>query len=354
MIVLPSVWGQNGNTSLQKQMEEIRSLCHSMQEENDLLKAEIRSRDSLAYTRLRLQIFEAFNTVPRLNFDFIHTTDKIAVTGLFTKLLQANNPTSDILGFRFNDVILETSEKYFLVELKSEPERTRFSQVIHKLVNNPVISVLANSNPITSVTAAIISTVAGFSSTSVQVEKEGSHIKNVAATTKDAFSQKNIEGFRLELQPYIEFYDALNTASSRYISNLKSINQKYNYLKAKVDAVHSQLFASIAISDSNTWIMLTQSLPDPGHGNTNFEKYIINPQILNCAAIAAGIPSLDQSVKEFRKEYELSLYSFLKEYILALQSAKKLSPSSIDHSKIDKLIAEIELFIQHELQQEAS
>jgi hypothetical protein len=347
-MLLQNAFCQAGNASVQKQLEELRALCQTVQQENGMLKDQLRSRDSLTYSGMRMQIFEAFNTAPKINFDFLNTSDKIAVTGLFTKLLQANNPTSDILGFRFNETILKASEKYFISELKSEHEKIRFGQVVAKLINNPVISTLANTNPITSVTAAIISTVADFSTTTLDVEKDGNKVKDVQAITTDAFSQKNIEAFRIELQPYINFYDALNTASSKYLSGLSNVNHKYIYLKGKVDRYHQQLFASLAITDTNSLIKLANFLPDPASRGVQFEKYLNDRKIVECAALAGKLPLLEQTVRDFRREYDLSLYTFLNEYIAALQSAKKLPATSLDQTKIDALITDIQNFINSE------
>jgi hypothetical protein len=347
--LLPRIFSQPGNGSLQKQLNELKSFCNDLQSESSILKSQLRSKDSLTYARMRMEIFEAFNNSRKINFDFLNTTDKIAVTGLFTKLLQANNPTSDILGFRFNETIIKASEKYFKSELKSEKEKLRFGQIVYKLVNNPVISTLANTNPITSVTAAIINTVAGFSTTSVEVEKEGSKIKNISTSTQDAFSQKNIEAFRVELQPYINFYDALNISSAKYMLGLDQINQKYLYLKGKVDSYKHELYSSIQISDTNTLMKLTTILPDPASDRIDHGKCLRDPRIQQCFAIAAKLPVLEQSVKDFRREYDQTLLTFLKEYVSALISAKKLPASSLDQSKIDSLIKDIESFIKSEI-----
>ncbi|NVO18513.1 MAG: hypothetical protein HXX13_02370 [Bacteroidetes bacterium] len=349
LMILSNVFCQSKPASVQKQLLDLQALCNSIQNENHALRSHVKTQDSLAYTRTRMEIFEAFNTAPRINFDFLNTTDKIAVTGLFTKLLQANNPTSDILGFRFNETLLKTAEKYFKNELKSEPDKIRLGQVINKLVNNPVISTLANTNPITSVTAAIINTMSSFSTTSIDVVKEGNKLKDVSSSTMDAFSQKNIEAFRVELQPYINFYDALNLASIRYLSGLENINQHYEYLKGSVEDYKKQLYLSLSITDTNTLMRLASSLPDPSTRNLDYSAFLCDQKIQSCDGIARKLPAIQLLVKDFRREYDQLLISFLKEYVLALQSAKKLPPSSIDQSKIDSLISDIDTFTKTEI-----
>lgn len=343
---------QQGSDQLQKQIYELRLMYNTMQAENQSLKTQMRVKDSMAYVEMRREIFEAFNHVSKINFDFLNTSGKIAVTGLFTKLLQANNPTSDVLGFRFSETIITASEKCFRGELKTESERLRFGQMITKLVNNPVVSSIANSNPITSVTAAIISSVAGFSTTTLSVEKNGNKIKDVSAQTTDAFGQKNIEAFKAELQPYIQFYDALNIASNKYLFNIEQVKNKYTYLRNNVETYKYQLSSSLQINDSNMLIRLASLLPDPATKNIDFYKYLKDPRVVQCAGIAGKLPVLEQSVKDFQKEYNQILLAFLNDYVTALQSASKLPAVSVDHLKINALISDIQLFINKEIQTE--
>jgi len=339
---------ESGNPK-QSPYDELKTLCYQIQNENHALRSQVRNRDSLDYAAIRSQIFDAYQSIQKINLEYLSTTDKIAVTGLFTKLLQANNPTSDILGFRFHETILKAAEKHFKNELKSENEKSRFSQIITKLVNNPVISSLANSNPITSVTAAIVSTVAGYSTTAVDINRSGNKIREVSATTTDAFSQKNIDAFRSELQPYIQFYDALNIASQRYLAGLDNISQRHTYLKVTVDTFRDQLYNSLQVDDSNTLIKLASVLPDPGSGKVNFQSHLKDPRVIQCSKVVSGLPPLLLTVQQFRREYDHTLLIFLKEYISALESAKKIPSNQLDQAKIDSLISDIQSFMNHEI-----
>lgn len=345
----PWLNGQETGNLRQSQYDELKNICYQIQTENQALRSQVRNRDSLDYAAIRSQVFEAFQSIHKIDLEYLSTTDKIAVTGLFTKLLQANNPTSDILGFRFHETILKAAEKHFKNELRSEPERSRFNQVITKLVNNPIVSSLANSNPITSVTAAIISTVAGYSTTSLDIDKNGNKIKDVSAVTIDAFCQKNIDAFRSELQPYIQFYDALNTASQRYLAGLENISQRHTYLKNTVDNFKEQLYNSIQVDDSSTLIKLASVLPDPSSGKVNFQTHLKDPRVIQCYRVVSGLPPLLLTVQQFRREYDHTLLTFLKEYISALESAKKIPSAQLDQAKIECLIADIQVFMNHEI-----
>ncbi|MFH1120227.1 MAG: hypothetical protein V1775_10410 [Bacteroidota bacterium] len=348
ILILPDAEGQSTPAPIQKKVNELTILCNNIQIENNRLKSQIRLRDSMTYTEIRNNVFEAFTIVSQLSSDYTVTSDKIAVTGLFTKLMQANNPTSDILGFRFSETIINASEKHLKNELTSEHEKTRFSQIIAKIVNNPVVSSLTSFNPITAVTSAIISSVAGFSSTTVEAVKEGNKVRDIQYSTIDAFSQQSIEAFREELKPYINFYDALNVASLRYISGIDNLNLRYTFLISQVGFYRDELYASIGCDDKSTFYQLSRMLPDPVVQEIEYHNFISDKSIHQCEEIAKKIPGLNQTVQDYKREYTLLLKSLLDEYIKALVSARNFTPESIDKKKIDSLVTDIEMFMKDE------
>lgn len=346
ILILPEADGQSTQGSLLKKINDLELQYINVRVENDRLQSQLRARDSMAYAEIRTNVFEAFTIISQLSSDYTVTTDKIAVTGLFTKLMQANNPTSDILGFRFSETIIKASEKHLKSELSSEREKVRFSQIISKIVNNPVVSTMTSFNPITAVASAIISSVAGFSSTTVEAVKEGNKVRDVQYTTIDAFTQESIEAFREELQPFINFYDALNVASLKYISGIDNLNLRYTFLINQVGFYKNELYASIGCDDKSTFYQLSRMLPDPAVQKINFQHFISDKSIHQCEEIAKKIPGLNQTVQDYKREYDLLLTSLLDEYIKALLTAKNFTPESIDKKKIDALVVDIEMFMK--------
>jgi len=343
---------QQGAADLQKQLDELRSRIKTLEKENDELKSENRSNDSVAYCILRSEIFEAFTKVSQIDFDFKNTADKIAVTGLFTKLMQANNPTSDILGFRFTEIIFSASEKHFKEALKDEKDKKRFSQVINKIIDNPVVSSLANTNPVTSVVSAIISIVASFTTSRAEVEKEGGRIKDVTVEQQDAFENREISAFRNELKVYIDFYDALIIASREYLEGLNELNRKYSYLIQSVVDYKTELYTELDFKESNLLMQLAKLLPDPAVKGINYSGIIHDPKIQKSQYLARKYPVLQQAVFDFKKEYNSSLYNFLSDYIRTLKTARNFPNGDIDKSKTDALVTDIETFINSQKSKE--
>lgn len=337
---------QPGTIELQKQLDDLRSRIRSLEKENDQIKTENRTGDSAEYASIRTEIFEAVTNIPQLDFNFTNTTDKIAVTGLFTRLMQANNPSSDILGFRFTEIIFSACEKHFKDVLKDEKDKKRFSLVIGKIIDNPVVSSLANTNPVSSVVAAIISTIAGFTTNKVELEKEGGKIKDVSVEQQDAFDNKNLAGFRKELQVYIDFYDALIVASASYLKGLENLKGKYAYLANSVEDYKTSLFHELGLNEDNYLIGLSSLLPDPSTAGINYSILAHDPEIRTCRHIAGRYALLQQDVNDFKDDYNQLLFKFLESYITTLRSAKLFPEGNIDLDKTDALVLEIENFIR--------
>lgn len=344
LFTISGAWSQQDD-GIQKQMDELRSRIRNLERENQVLRADSRIIDSLEYCEMRKEIFEAFANESQLDFDFKSTTEKIAVTGLFTRLMQANNPVSDILGFRFTDVIFSAADKHFKGQLNNEPDRRRFSQIISKIISNPLVSTLANSNPITSVVSTIITTIIGFTTTSLSMDKEGGRVRDVSIGQKDAFDEKDINAFRSEMQVYINFYDQLILASQRYLAGLRELSDKYAYLKASVDEFLQDLHAHVDTSGDIDLIGLTALLPDPTIPGLDFRVLLQDEDIRQTVEVARQFPALQITVASFKYEYNLLLLRFLEDYIRILRTAEDFPDQAIDKIRIEGLISEIKSFI---------
>jgi hypothetical protein len=340
--------GQTTPAAMQRKVEDLISRMSQLEKENQKLRSDLQVRDSMAYCALRMEIFEAYMKAPELSFDFKSTTDKIAITGLFARLMQANNPTSDILGFRFTDIIFSSCEKHFLNGIRKEKDRARFGQVISKIIDNPVVSSLANTNPFTSVIAGIVSAIAGFTTAEAELKKEGGRVREVEIKNEDVIDGKSITDFRSELQVYINFYDALIKASDRYIAGLSDLESKYANLSASVSHYLDRLQGSSSQEEGNMIATLSSLLPDPGNRSIDFHAFLVDENILRILSIAREYPALSKSVSELKKEYNALLYHFLTEYLVALESTGKFPEGIVDPARIDHLIGEITRFIESE------
>ena len=346
-VLIPSmVLSQPDGTGFQLQLDDLRHRIELLEKENHSLTGDIRAKDSLQYCIIRQQIFEAYSNIPQLDLNFKNTSEKIAVTGLFTKLMQANNPSSDILGFRFTEIIFAACEKNFLHKIKEEKEKKRFGQVINKIINSPVLSSLANTNPVTSVVSAIISTIAAFSTPVVELQKEGNRIKEIQVENQDVFDQQSLEAFRDELQVYIDFYDALILSSENYLVGLEQLDTKYSGLMESVAAYQTEMYNMLGGEKNNMISLLSILLPDPEHQPVDFSKYLTDLKVTSILTGARKLPVLQQSVFDFKKEYNGLLFKFLNNYLSTLEKSDNFTNGTVDPVRINALKEDIISFIE--------
>jgi hypothetical protein len=161
----------------------------------------------------------------------------------------------------------------------------------------------------------------------------------------DAFESASIAAFRNDMQIYINFYDELILASQRYLSGLEDLEARYAYLMESVRDFRAELHGHLNLGEQNELIRLTSLLPEPGNPDADFNKLLQDNGIRLTLGIVRNFPVLQQSVKEFKKEYNMLLFSFLEDYIRILESAKKFPDQAIDKSRTDVLIDEIKSFI---------
>jgi hypothetical protein len=332
-------------TPSDKKVEELTLRLKSLEKANHELNQQIRRKDSIAYSSMREDIYQAFLWTTELQVNFKNTNDKMAVTGLFARLMQANNPTSDILGFRFSEIVFAACEKHFLSGIKDEKEKKRFGQILHKIINNPIVSSLTNSNPVTSIIGSIINTIASFTTSSIEILRDGNKIKNVDIVQKDLFKQESIAIFRDELQVYINFYEALTQAAEQYLQSLEKLQIKYSGLVQQVNHYQEQLYEALPSIDPVSLEGFNIVLPDPSSGNVNFSDYNYDSDLLQAHKEAIKYHDIRKSVMDHKREYHHVLTTFLKQYLAILELTKNFPEGIVDPSKINQLIAEIEEYV---------
>ncbi len=329
-----------------RRLEDLQLRIKQLEKENKWLSTSKRMADSIEYCNIRMEIFEAYTNKSQLEFDFKNTTDKISITGLFSRLMQANNPASDILGFRFTDIILSSVEEHFSGQLNNEKDKKRLSQVVSKIISNPLVTTLASSNPITSVVATVISTIVGFTTTSVEMEKEGGRIKDLAVTQDDSFNNSSISAFKNDMQVYINFFDRLLLATQSYQAGMENLEVKYAWLIGSVRNFQEDLEAHLCTTKDQEWISLTRILPEPGVPGTDFSLLLNEPGLRETLRICRKFPALQYAVSDFKNEYNFLLSKFLMDYRDILRTAGSFPDGAIDGSKTDDLILSIENFLE--------
>ncbi len=331
---------------LKKQVLDLEKKVLLLQKNDSLLRKSINIEDSLSFYMIRNSIINAVDNAPKLSFDFNKVIEDIEKDELWTKLVDANNPSSDILGSSFVEVVTKAAETHFLNALERK-DKIRFTDIVTKIIKNPIISSVLKSNPITSIVASITNSASDFFSNTVT----GTKISNLAIDTKNVFDQAKLDAFNKELAPYIHFYDEMIFASENYNQGLMKLKAKNIFLTNDITNYNNDLLKTLGINSGTSTPKSTQAndmfkLTHDKYGFPEYKKITSKSNIKNTKIIADKMIVYQIQVKDFKDEYTELLENYLNTNVDLLNKAKNISLSKgFDTNKIDKLITSINSFI---------
>jgi len=335
-----------GLISIQTFGQTTEDKLKEISEQFQILKQQISSEDSLQFIKTKYTILNSIQNGPKLEFDFNRVKEKIQLSAIFTKIGKANNPTDDILGVSFVDVVSKAAETHLLNSLPSA-DRPRFSEIVDKIIKNPIIGSLLNSNPVTSVVASITNSAVNYFNSKIS----GTKFDNAAIETKNLFDQNKLENFNLELAPYISFYDKMLLNSDKYVFGLEQLDKKYSFLNSSVENYNNRLYTTLGILQ-NTGIPLSSqvekifSVTKDNYGFYEYKKVLNKDNITISRQIAEEYLILNSQVLSFKNDYHELLKSYLFETVRLLNEAKSMKLSQgFNKTKIDGLIIEITNYI---------
>lgn len=263
----------------------------------------------------------------------------------YNKISQANNPTSNILGFKLVDVINnsvdETIKEQTVPESKAKP--------IKSIVGNLVLA-LGKSFPPLQLVSSVVSSVSSMILPEMHLESKNSNgkIKSLSdlriTTSPSSLDTTFIKSFTNRLSPYIAFYLNLNKINLNLEEELdkhsfyyKDMLQRIAQMKKEYgDSTNINLDDITAINSSLNRLM---DYNRSGAGGFDYAAYNSKREIRN---VSAMLPDLYDYVKEFydySNEYNYIVTVNIENNKEQLKAALQLPKS--DSGQINALIQEI-------------
>lgn len=303
------------------------------------LKKDISLRDSLEYTRVKFSIVNAIEKAPKLEFDFKKTTQRIEDIGLLSQLTKANNPTEDILGSSFVEVVMATANKHLTsgMDVRDTP---RFTEILSKIIKNPIVTSVLASNPITNIVSSITNAAASFF-TSNPIAERG---KQLWIETKNIISEEKLKSFNSELLPYIGFYDNMAKTTNKYQYAVEQLQNKYSFLNENAKGYNQKLLTALNIKHSDAVPLTVQTEPifaltTDEMGFKNYSFSVKNSKVIAALPIADEYKIIETQVRDFQNDYNEILKTFLYETAVLLDEAKAIPlAKKLDTRKIDNLV----------------
>lgn len=306
---------------IQTELEILKKQVAELRQKNEALEALELARLKVQYDQFTNDILEVVSEGDDVQLDFNQLVKDMEDDQLFIDLTNVNNPSSEILGFRFAQVLVDMAKDHFLSELDPQ-DHPRFNRELANAVHSPVLRVLFNSNPVTHLITRVVEKVSSFVKS---INFKGHKFVSV----EKAFSKVKLERFIVAIGEYIAFYDLLVAASNNYNADKRKLKDNELALINQVDNYHENFLKILnieATSGAKLWKeVFAKFNPDALSTKTEFLAILEEPNHIKAHKIAVKFPELKAQIYQFKQQYQKILIEFFKQNLKALQKAHTLS-----------------------------
>lgn len=256
---------------------------------------------------------------------------------LYKKLIDVNNPSSEILGFQLLEVINKTLDENISLLPLVDTEKKRLKSSIGNLFEG-----LKKTFPPLQIITSAFSTISSFTSFNTKIEKLDKKVESVVVEATNPITKEIIQKINAQLQPYMEFYSALNKTNGVFETALYQHGVEYKDFIEEVAALKLAVEKKININQSigsqvNSFFDLSNSSIQDFNYRKKMESDTINSLVGGCS----NIFELVDRYKKFTNDFIIIQDDFYKSYIDLLKNGAKKLPYR-DDAKIDQLLTELD------------
>ena len=314
--------------------EMVRQMKHSMQ-----------IRVIAEYDRVKFVLDDAIFSTREIQEQFESTVQNVDLATLLSDISEANLPTSEKFGFEFVKVVEDTAKDTLLQGLPGgEKTKTRFLDVLKKVINNPIASTVINSSPVGAIASNIINMASNF----IDTTAVGGAMKKVVVSTKDVIAKEKLDQFHKSLERYIIFYDSLLVKTQHFQIRLDNIRSKNEQLSISLSDYYVKYLTTLGINPKAGHIIdqfnNIFNLPLEADGTISYETVLNKPEVKNAELIASTTPAFRIQVDSFISEFSKALSEFLEGYIVTLETAMEWDDNVIKKQKLSEMIQKLKLY----------
>src|SRR3954454_21054411 len=233
---------------LERELQSLKQYVDSQQSESKKKAADIFEANYNKMLHTSELINELYDAV-----DLIERDKKEQIT--YNKINQANNPTSDILGFKLVDVINNTLDETLKENNNKIPEPQK--KPIRSIVSNLVMA-LGKSFPPLQLFTSVVSTISTFTVPALTVDNPDSKVRKVSDVTNNVsvspapLDSAFITSFSNKMAPYINFYLNLNKINTNLEDELNVHSFNYGDMFTRIKQMRSDFEKNTSIDMSGS------------------------------------------------------------------------------------------------------
>ncbi len=291
-------------------IEKVRELDNDVQELKDFVKNQkitISSGAHQNYEKNYSRMLSMAELINELNSTITLIENDKKQSSTFNKINQANNPSSDILGFKLTDVI-NTSFEETLKERNITPEKAK---PVKNIIGNLVYGFSSYFPPLQLV-SSIVSSISAYTNTeiipvSASLDGKIKSVKDIVFTgLTTSMDTAFIGTFTRKLVPYISFYVELNKVNTGFDEDLSKFSFFYTDFVQDIKHLKSDFEKNSTIQLSgNITVQVNKLMNYSSSGSKDFNHAAYNNKA-EIAYINDNLETMYEFVKifnEYSKQY---------------------------------------------------
>ena len=321
----------NGNTNqdMGKEIARLKELIKQLQE-NEL------QSDKAKYQKNHQLIVNGIEIIKEIHQGTVEIAGARSQNILYKKLIDINNPGSEVLGFQLLEVINKILEENISLLPLVNQEKKRLKGIVGNLFDG-----LKKTFPPLQVITSAFSAISSFNIFKPRLEKLNKKADSLIIEVENPITAPIIQKINEQLLPYIEFYTDLNKINSNFEYALYQHVVEYRDYVDEVKTLKETIEKNINLNESignkiNELFDITNSSAINFNYKEKLNSEIIKELISNCI----GIYDLVDRYKKFSNDFLYIQDDFYKNNIALLEKKAKKLPYK-DDAKIDDLVKDI-------------
>ena len=320
------------NQDLADEVAKLKTMVKQLKE-NEL------QSDKLKYQRNYQLIVNGLETIKEMYQGTMEISGARSQNILYKKLIDINNPTSEVLGFQLIDVINKTLEENIntIVSL-ADGDRKRLKGQMSGFFEG-----LKRAFPPLQIITGCFSAISSFTTYKTRVEKIGRKADSIIIDVTNPITQEVISRMSGNLQPYIVFYNELNRVNGVFENALYQHEVEYKDFIEELGLLKQTIEKRINLGESvSGQVIGLFDLTNSSAQDFNFKSKLENETITELAGNCANIFEMVERYKKFTNDFITIQDDFYRNNLELLTKKAKYLPYK-DIGKIDQLITDLDL-----------
>jgi hypothetical protein len=349
LLLFAIIGAKSQDTAMVVTVEHLRGLDRDIQELKDFVR-EQRTAQALSERESYIRNYNRLLTMAELLNDLRNTIELIETDrkqlSVYNKINQANNPASNILGFKLTDVVMDSFEETLRNANMPKDQSLPMRNIVRNLIHG-----FGATFPPLQLVSSVISSISSFTHLSVIPETpiRNQRIRfasDLAMRSLTSTVDSNFVGsYTRKLQPYIMFYMELNRINTGFEDELAKFAFMYSDITQNLNNLIADFErnTTISLSRGNITQQVNALMEFHNSGRDHFRHAVFNqmPQITYTARALEMTSEFVKTFNDYVRQYIFLTNRNMENNLSQLANAKNLPNSNV--AEIERLIAEIRL-----------